>query len=118
MASTRNKNSFANYNIEQTQYKKSVNYDLYTNSQYGEAYSTKLSGNGFNPGQIPLNKLSHNYSDIESFLFGINSTNLVNPAKNLTPQLINLDTEHLYEKSAIYIPEPLIIEKSQRPLRM
>lgn len=118
MASTRNKNSSANYKIEQRQYKQSVNYDLYVNSQYGEAFTTKLSGNGFNPGQMPLNKLSHNYSDIESFLFGINSTNLVNPAENLTPQLIKLDSEHLYEKSTTYIPEPLIIEKSQRPLRM
>ena len=118
MASTRNKNTLSNYNIEQTQYKKSVNYDLYQHSQYGEAYTTKLSGDGFNPGQIPYNKLSHNYSDIESFLFGINSTNLVNPAQNLTPQLIKLDTEHLYQKSTIYIPEPLVIEKSQRPLKM
>jgi hypothetical protein len=118
MASTRNKNTSTNYNIEQSQYKKSENYELYKNSQYGEAYSTKLSGDGFNPGQIPVNKLSHNYSDIESFLFGINSTNLVNPAQNLTPQLINLDSEHLYKKSTIFIPEPLVIEKSQRPLRM
>lgn len=118
MASTRNKNTSANYNIELDQYKKMVNYELYKNSQYGEAYTTKLSGDGLNPGQIPVNKLSQNSSDIESFLFGINSTNLVNPAKNLTPQLFKLDTQHLYEKSIIYIPEPLVIEKSQRPLRM
>ena len=118
MASTRNKNTLGNYYLEQRQYQHSGNYTSYPNSQYGAAYNTRLPGNGLMPAQIPWNKLSYNAADTESFLFGINSTNLVNPAKNLTPQLIKLDTQHLYEKTTIYIPEQLVIEKSQRPLRM
>jgi len=80
MASTRNRNTPGNYCSEQRQYKHAQHYALYENSQYGSAYNTRLPGNGLLPAQIPWNKLSHNAADTESFLFGINSTNLVNPA--------------------------------------
>jgi hypothetical protein len=115
MASTRNKNTPGNYCLEEKQYKNFENYTLYPNSQYGEAYDTKLAGNGLNPGQIPWNKLSHNASDIESFLFGINSTNLVNPAPTFVPNLTKLESANIYKKETVVIPEPLVIEKNQRP---
>jgi hypothetical protein len=118
MASTRNKNTSGDYCLEETRYKNSRNYTLYKHSQYGEAYNTKIAGNGLNPGQMPVNTLSQNAADIESFLFGINSSNLVAPAENLTPQLNDLQSQHLYQKQPIFIPEPLIIEKNQRPYRM
>ena len=44
MASTRNRNTPGNYNLEQTEYKQSENYTLYANSQYGAAYNTRLPG--------------------------------------------------------------------------
>ena len=115
MASTRNKNTPGNYNLEQHKYKQFENYTLYPNSQYGMAYDTKLSGNGLNPGQVPWNKMSYNAPDIESFLFGINSTNLVNPAPTFVPELTNLNVVNIFDKGPIYIPEPLVIEKNQRP---
>jgi hypothetical protein len=115
MASTRNRNTRGNYCLEQRQYKQFENYTLYPNSQYGAAYDTKLPGNGLLPGQIPWNKLSSNASDTESFLFGINSTNLVSPASCFTPNINNLNTQNIYENKNIYIPEPLVIEKNQRP---
>lgn len=116
MASTRNINTPGNYCLEQREFKGSEQYTLYKNSQYGEAYSTKFSGNGLNPGQIPWNKLSYNASDTESFLFGINSTNLVNPAPVFVPEIKSLATANIFEKGPILMPEPLVIEKSQRPL--
>ena len=67
------------------------------------------------PAQIPWNKLSYNAPDIESFLFGINSTNLVNPAPILVPELAQIDSVNIYEKGPVYIPEPLVVEKNQRP---
>lgn len=79
MASTRNKNTIGNYNLQQRQYRDMERYELYPNSQYGTAYDTKLLSNGINPGQIPWNQLSENAVQVESFLFGINSTNLVQP---------------------------------------
>jgi hypothetical protein len=115
MASTRNKNTKGDYNLEINKYKNSETYNLYKNSQYGVAYDTKLPGNGLLPGQISWGQFATNYSDTESYLLGINSTNLVNPALDFKPELINLDCANIYEKTKIYIPEPLIIERGQRP---
>ena len=64
---------------------------------------------------MPWNQLSNNAPDIESFLFGINSTNLVNPAGPLRPELKTLETANFFEKGAILMPEPLAVEKKQRP---
>jgi len=116
MASTRNKNTSGNYCLEQRQYSQSNQYTLYHNSQYGAAYDTKLAGNGLNPGQVPWNKLSQNSADIESFLFGVNSSNLVNPAPIFYPELTKNDFFNVFEKRPVFIPEPLVIEKNQRPL--
>jgi len=115
MASTRNRNTPGNYCLEQREYKNSEQYTLYPNSQYGAAYNTRLPGNGLNPAQIPWNKLSYNAPDIESFLFGINSTNLVSPAPCLVPELAKLSSTNIYEKEPVYVPEPLVVEKNQRP---
>jgi hypothetical protein len=67
------------------------------------------------PAQIPWNKLSHNAADTESFLLGINSTNLVNPAPCFTPEISKLGSANIYQKEVTYMPEPLVIEKNQRP---
>jgi hypothetical protein len=115
MASTRNLNTLGNYNLEQKQYRDMETYTLYPNSQYGAAYSTMLPGNGVNPGQVPWNKLSNNAVQIESFLFGINSTNLVQAQAPLVPELKKLETANFFERTPVFIPEPLVVEKSQRP---
>jgi hypothetical protein len=115
MASTRNLNTTLNYNLQQRQYRHSENYTLYPNSQYGVAYSTKMPGNGANPAQLPRDALSRNPVEIESFLFGINSTNLVNPAPPLTPQLKCLPVANFFETPEVLMPEPLTVEKYQRP---
>ncbi len=115
MASTRNRNTPGNYHLEQKQYQQSSIYTLYPNSQYGAAYNTRLPGNGLLPAQIPWNKLSYNAPDTESFLFGINSTNLVNPAPCFVPEIANLDSANVFVKGSILMPEPLVMEKNQRP---
>jgi len=117
MASTRNINYPGNYCLEQKQYSDSARYTLYPNSQYGAAYDTMMPGNGVNPGQIPGNQLSNNAVQIESFLFGINSTNLVDPKPHyIEPELKNLGTVNFFERSPrIMVPQPLVIEKNQRP---
>lgn len=50
MASTRNRNTTINYNLEQRQYSQSSSYTLYPNSQYGAAYNTMLSWKWFASG--------------------------------------------------------------------
>lgn len=115
MASTRNKNTPSDYCQQQLSYNLARNNTLYKHSSHGEAYDTRWAGNGLNPGQLPANTMSHNSMDIESFLFGINSTNLVNPQPCLTPEIKQLSNANVFEKEPTYIPQPLVIEKNQRP---
>ena len=115
MASTRNKNTPGNYCLDQKQYTDSSAWLLYANGANGEAYDTRLAGNGLNPGQLPWTTLSYNSADIESFLFGINSTNLVNPASCLTPELKNLKMANIFKTPNVIMPVPLTVPKGQRP---
>jgi hypothetical protein len=115
MASTRNRNTPGNYCLEQREYRQSETYTLYPNSQYGAAFNTRLPGNGLMPAQIPWNKLSYNAADTESFLFGINATNLVNPAPPLTPELKCLQTANIFKTGPVIMPVPQAIPKYQRP---
>ena len=115
MTSTRNKNTAGNYCLEQRQYTSAHVHALYTNSASGEAFDTKMAGDGVLQGAMPWNKLSSNSADIESFLFGIGTSNLVNPMKTFTPELTENSQQHFFLKSPTYIPEPLTVEKFQRP---
>ena len=113
MASTRTNNTPGNYCLQQRQYQESRQYTGYKNSAYGQAYDTKLPGNGLNPAQIPWNKLSKNSADIESFLFGINSTNLVNPSPIFVSEPNPIMYENLYQPKPTYMPLPLVIERNR-----
>jgi hypothetical protein len=115
MASTRNKNTSINYSLEEARYKNFETYNLYKNGSSGEAINTNLAGNGVLQGAVAWNKLSHNPADVESFLFGIGTTNLVNPMKHFTPELVQNNTVDFFKKTPTYMPDPLIVEKSQRP---
>jgi hypothetical protein len=115
MASTRNKNTRGNYCLDQRQNVNIESWQLYDNGAAGVAYDTKLAGTGLNPGQISWTKLSHNPADIESFLFGINSTNLVNPAPPLTPELKCLQSANIFNLKPVIMPIPQAISKEQRP---
>ena len=113
MASTRNINTKGNYDLQQKQFQDRNNYFLYNNSQHGEAYRTEMAGDGLIQGKLPRNKMSHNPIEIESFLFGINSTNLVNPEPVFTPALKPVSTRHLYKKEEVIMPNPLIVERNR-----
>jgi hypothetical protein len=115
MASTRNKNTPGNFCLHHRQNVQIEAWELYKNGANGYTYDTRLPGNGLNPGQFPCDTLSHNPTDIESFLFGINSTNLVNPAPPLTPELKCLKTANIFESKPVILPIPQAIPKNQRP---
>jgi hypothetical protein len=116
MASTRNRNTPGNFCLFLKENDKFENWQMYKNGANGSAYDTRLPGNGLNPAQIPGNQLSHNAVDIETFLFGINSTNLVNPAPPLTPELKCLQTANAFESKPVIMPIPQAIPKFQRPM--
>jgi len=115
MASTRNKNTPGNYCLDQRQNVGIETWQLYKNGANGTAYDTRLPGRGLNPGQFTFNSFSNNPADIESFLFGINSTNLVNPASPLSPELTCLKITNLFESKPVIMPVPQAIPKYQRP---
>ena len=115
MAATRNKNTPGNFCLDNRQNSGIESWQLYTNGANGFAYDTKLPGNGLNPGQMPWSTLSYNPADIESFLFGINSTNLVNPSKPLTPELKYLQSANIFKYEPVIMPIPQAIPKYQRP---
>ena len=66
--------------------------------------------NGYNNGL-----LSGNASDIESALLGIGSSNLVSPKPPVKPELKSINSIKFFNRLETVMPEPLIIEKYQRP---
>ena len=115
MASTRNNNTPGNYNLEQTKYYSTRNYETFVNSQYGMAYNPALPTFGINPTHMPRETFSANSIDVESALFGINSTNLVSPQKPVNPELKTIPTISFFERLPLLMPNPLVIENKQRP---
>tara|TARA_B100000902_G_C27262827_1_gene891791 strand:- start:199 stop:558 length:360 start_codon:yes stop_codon:yes gene_type:complete len=118
MASTRNKNTLGNYSLEQKQNTLVENYELYPNSQHGQAYANEMPAVGIAHGHMPREALSKNPVEIESMLFGINSTNLVNPQAEVKPKLKKLPERTFFERPQLIMPAPLVIENNQRPLPM
>ena len=115
MASTRNKNTPGNYCLESKQYSNSEERNLYKYGAGGYAYDTKLPGLGFGPANLPYDVMSHNAIDTESFLYGINATNLVEPVREFTPRFKHLDTINLVKKRDVIMPVPLAVSKNNRP---
>ena len=115
MASTRNNNTPGDYRLQQRQFELSKEYNEYVNSQYGEAYKTAIPCLGITPSHMPRQTLSSNPVDIESSLFGINSTNLVNPQPAVKPQLKQVPMQSYFEKTPLIMPKNLVVYKNQRP---
>ena len=119
MASTRNKNSKDDYCIQQSAYKNGTSYNLYTHSQHGQPVNTMLPDFGLNSAKMGRFELNGNSVNIESQLFGIGSTNLVNPKSEISPAHIHVPhgSIHTFDNFTI-MPEPLVIEKGQRPNKL
>jgi hypothetical protein len=115
MTSTRNKNTIGDYALEQRNFALSREYETYKYSQYGDAYKNALPCLGFNPSHMPRQTFSHNPIEIESALFGINSTNLVNPQTPVVPELKTIPTIKYFNTIPLFMPNPLVVEKNQRP---
>lgn len=112
MSSTRNKNDIGNYKQEQNEMHKSRKYEMYVG--FGRNDTTCFAGNGLLQGHLPNNSLTTNYYDVESELFGIGSTNLVNARSSFIPDSIQLKTLSIINKNPVQLPEPLVIESGQR----
>jgi hypothetical protein len=118
MASTRSKNTQGDYVLEQRNNTLISQYSAYENSSYGAPVNTHFSGDGLLMGRIAPTKLSDNSCDIESQLFGIGSTNLVIPKEPVHPILKPIQSLSIADRIPLLIPEPLVVEKNQRPYPM
>ena len=115
MASTRNKNTKGDYCLEQRDYQLNRNYIISENSSYGRAYNEAIPDLGIMPSRMSRDTLSHNPVDIESFLRGTGSTNLVTDYCPPTPEYKQLNNVSFFERLETFIPQPLVVEKGQRP---
>jgi hypothetical protein len=115
MASTRNINTKGNYILENRQYESAKLYNTYKHSPYGESYQHTLPNIGITPSRLPRTAFSSNYTDIESMLRGIGSTNMVNKSFVVEPQLKSLNTESFVDRIPLIMPEKLLVEPKQRP---
>jgi hypothetical protein len=118
MASTRSKNTPGDFLAERSINNNTVDY--FTNNKYsfGAPLTTYYPGDGILQGRVASENLSHNNIDIETQLFGIGSTNLMNPKVNKTPELKPLYSLSIIDKLPVLIPEPLVIHKDQRPFHL
>ena len=113
MASTRNINSTNDYKMEQRMNDRESAHIL--NPQRLFSNQNAYPCFGTNVGHMPLKNLSHNGVDVESSLFGINSTNLVNPQQPVVSQPKHMPNIHFFERNKPVLPESLVIENNQRP---
>lgn len=104
-----------NYALEQKTNQYIDTYRTYLHSAAGEAYTNHLPGNGLLPASNARSHLCGNYCDVESQLRGIGSTNLVNSQTPVVPQFRTLDSLSIMHKLPVLLPEPLVVEKNQRP---
>ena len=118
MASTRLNNSAGEYCLQQRGYNRALDFELYKfkcipkeSSMPGLGVNMAMMINGYNN-----NVLSRNASDVESALFGINSTNLVKPRPPVYCQAKTLPVASFFPLPKKFIPEPLVVEKCQRPI--
>lgn len=116
MASTRNKNTPGDYALEQWSKNRQFQTKVYTHGAQGKSQVQMYAGNGLINGRIHARDLAKNDCDIESFLFGIGSTNLVNPLPPVKPDINVLQSLNVVDKKPMIIPENLIVEPDQRPL--
>lgn len=114
MSSTRNCNSQSEHDLEVASNKYIDRFAQYKYST--QPITTYFSGNGLLMPHIGRDQLSTNSIDHESFLFGIGSTNLVNPKPKFTPEIKSINSLNIAKKIPLIMPEPNDFNKNQRPL--
>jgi hypothetical protein len=116
MTSTRNNNTKSDYCLQQRQFEQNLGYNMYQHSQWGTPNVTAFPAAGSAPPSLMWRTaLSNNPIEIENALFGIGSTNLVNPQKPICPELKKLPTINFFERNKVVMPEPFILNQNERP---
>lgn len=75
---------------------------------------TYLPGNGLLGAKIHTLDLANNGLAIQNYLRGTGSANMVNPTSQETPDIKYLKSLNMFDK-CVYMPDPLIIHRGERP---
>lgn len=113
MASTRDKNSTGNYELEKHGINKQFSH--YVNDVYARPPTVNMPGDGLLAAKTCRNELSSNACDIESMLRGIGANNMENPQPEIKPQLNEMSDLRIMNKPVFYVQEPVLQYKNQRP---
>jgi len=97
-------------------YNEACSYSTYPN--YGVPIQPYIAGDGLLAGHMSYDQLSHNGKDIESYLFGIGSTNLVDPKSPVQPLFNTPKSLNIISRIPIIMPNTLEVKKNQRPYPM
>jgi len=117
MASTRSRNTPGNYELEQRTFQLGFQYLSYEHSpHYAVQTNTYFPGQGLIGMKASNQVLAGNGCDIESQLFGIGSTNLVQAQPAVLPQIHTLRSLDIADKMTMVMPDPFLPQANQRPL--
>jgi hypothetical protein len=112
------KNSPGMYALEQTDNKNKQGYLMNILPQI--PYTNRYAGFGTNVGAMKSgyyhNILSNNTANIESNLFNIREFDLTKSKTEFKPSLNTLGEQTFFSKNNVFVPEPLVVQKNQRPV--
>ena len=115
MASTRSKNTPGDYALEQLANARQGSFSDYAaSSYYGVPAQSYFAGNGLVGMKAANRNLSENACDIESFLRGIGSTNLVAPQSEPVPEIKQMQSLNIADRLPLIMPAPFVFESGQR----
>jgi hypothetical protein len=115
MSSTRDRNQPGDYRCQQKSKQLISDYFVYENSQYGKPIQSMFPGDGLLTGRMAPTVLSRNSCDIESFLYGIGTSNLETPQARPIAEIRSLQSLNVIDRLPLGLPDPLVIEPNQRP---
>lgn len=112
MASTRPRNYPGNYQAEQISINEQAMYNI--NDARGAPPLNCYAGNGLLPSKMPSMNLSNNACDIESQLFGIGATNLVNPKPEILLNAKPIPSLSIAKRMPLIVPEKMLPQEGRR----
>jgi len=114
MSSTSSRNTPGNYQLEQHTFDRYFGLVTNINGAQGCPTTVNLPGNGLLVGKMHSRDLAMNYTDIETQLFGIGSTNLVQPQAYMPPDIHTLPSLNIASRVPMIIPDPVVAEPHRR----
>ena len=112
------KNCRGMYALEQKDNKNNILYNM--NILPSIPYTNRNAGFGTNVGMMKSGYyhgiLSNNPANIESNLFNIRQFDLTKPKQEFKPSLNQIGEQTFFSKNNVFVPEPLIVQKNQRPV--